>query len=269
MEDQDASQEGLSLKQRLLRGVGLPLWVIAAFYGANFLTSFVLGALYEAGLLSMDTASPLFVSIVAAIVYVLAMVIAIGVPFKARGSRTTKEELGLTRFPNWIDIALAPACLITYSVIAGILLVIVQGVVPGFDAEETQEIGFENLIHLYEYLFAFITLVIMAPVAEEVLMRGYLYGKLRKVMPAIGAVLISAVLFSLLHLGISEDPESGRLVFTQWNVVLNILPLGIILAILREKTGSIWAGIFLHMVKNGLAYYLLFINPDFLTTIGR
>jgi len=37
---------------------------------------------------------------------------------------------------------------------------------------------------------------------------------------------------------------------------------------LREVTGSIWAGTLLHMLKNGIAFYFLFVNPTLLNTIG-
>jgi membrane protease YdiL (CAAX protease family) len=97
-------------------------------------------------------------------------------------------------------------------------------------------------------------LIIVAPVAEEVLFRGYLYGKLRKSVPVWAAIGIVSVLFGSIH--------------GQWNVAIDVFALSIVLCVLREITGSIWAGILLHMVKNGLAFYILFINPAVLGTIG-
>ena len=210
----------------------------------------------------------IFMTSLTAAVFVLTFIIVVGSPYAFRGSRTTKQELGLVRPPDWYDLFWAPVSFVIYSLLAGILLMIVTNIFPGFDANEAQDIGFENLTAYYEYVLAFITLVIIAPVAEETLFRGYLYGKLRKYMPMVGAVLLSATLFALLHLNFGIDAESGEFMVSQWNVVLSILPLGIILAVLREKTGSIWASILLHAIKNGVAFYILFINPSILNTIG-
>ncbi|RYZ49901.1 MAG: CPBP family intramembrane metalloprotease, partial [Sphingobacteriales bacterium] len=47
----------------------------------------------------------------------------------------------------------------------------------------------------------------------------------------------------------------------QWNVAVDVFALSLILCSLREITGSIWAGVLLHMLKNGIAFYFLFIGP--------
>jgi len=254
-------------KQRLLSGAGLPLWVAAGFVLASMLASLIISLLYQVGLLNVTGDNPVFLSVVAALIYVLALLLVVGLPLKLRGDRTTKEELGIKRLPTWLDIVFAPAGFIVYMLLAGILLAAITALIPGFNPDEAQDVGFENLNKYYEYILAFTTLVIVAPIAEEVLVRGYLYGKLRKVLSAFSTILITAILFALLHLGIGST-EQGGFTVTQWNVALNILPLGIVLAVLRETTGSIWAGVLLHMLKNGVAFYFLFVNPSFLNTIG-
>ena len=91
------------------------------------------------------------------------------------------------------------------------------------------------------------TLVIVAPIAEEVLFRGYLYGKLKGYVPAIWAALATSLLFGIAHF--------------QWTVGIDVFILSMFLCGLRSLTGSIWAGILVHILKNALAYYILFINP--------
>ena len=233
---------------------GLPLWVLAGFILSQLAVATVVELLQVTGFSFESVNGSTLNAVVAAVVYTLTIVIVIGVPLLWRKIRTTREELGLSRLPDWFDIFLAPASFVVYMLLAGALLAAVTGLFPGFDAEEVQDVGFEDLSHSYEYALAFITLVIIAPVAEEVLLRGYLYGKLRKVSSLVTAMLISSLLFSVMHF--------------QWNVALNVLPLGIVLVVLREMTGSIWAGILLHMLKNGVAFYLLFVNPTLMNTIG-
>ncbi|HET8884113.1 MAG TPA: CPBP family intramembrane glutamic endopeptidase, partial [Candidatus Saccharimonadales bacterium] len=133
---------------------------------------------------------------------------------------------------------------------------------PGFNAAEPQEVGFDNLNRQYEYLLAFATLVIIAPIAEEVLFRGYLYGKLRKSVPIWAAMIAVSLLFGALHMQWNDGFLAGL------NVGIDVFVLSIVMCSLREVTGSIWAGILLHMLKNGLAFYFLFINPVLLNTIG-
>ncbi len=160
----------------------------------------------------------------------------------------------MTRLPSWADIALAPAGFVMYFLVSAVTMYAVTQLVPGFNPDEVQHVGFENLQQYFEYLLAFIILVIVAPLAEEILFRGYLYGKLRKAVPIWIAILITSALFGFIH---------GR-----WNVAIDVFILSIVMCGLRELTGSIWAGILLHMIKNGIAFYLLFINPSLLTTIG-
>ena len=79
-------------------------------------------------------------------------------------------------------------------------------------------------------------------------------GKLRKSMPVWAAIIITSLLFALVHF--------------QWNVALDTFALSIVLCLLRLVTKSLWAPILLHAMKNGLAFYLLFINPSLISTIG-
>lgn len=251
---QAPKEHPVSMRRRLLLALGLPAWVFFGFLVASLLVGLVLALLEQMNVIHSATDSAVLNATIAALVYVVTLVIVIGLPWKVRGIRTTKEELGLTRLPNWSDIAFAPIAFIIYMILAAVLLAAVSGAFPGFNADEAQDVGFEGIGQRYEYILAFVTLVIIAPIAEEVLVRGYLYGKLRKVTSVVVALLMSSLLFSAMHM--------------QWNVAINVLPLGIVMVLLRETTGSIWSGVVLHMIKNGLAFYLLFINPSFLTGLG-
>ena len=101
---------------------------------------------------------------------------------------------------------------------------------------------------------AFLTLVVIAPVAEETIFRGYLLGKLRKFVPVWLAILATSVLFGAVH--------------GAWNLAIDTFALSVVMSLLRQNTGSLWASILLHMTKNGIAFYILFINPAILHTLG-
>lgn len=208
----------------------------------------ILGVSFE------STNTALLNTITAAAIYGLSLLIVIGVPWLIRKHTTSKEEVGLARLPSWADIGLAPVGFVLYFLLTAGVLYVVTLIFPGFDSNQVQETGFGNLLQRYEYILAFLTLVVAAPIAEEVLFRGYLYGKLRKGAPMWLATLMTSVLFAAVH--------------GQWNVAVDVFSLSIVLCALREITGSIWAGTLLHMAKNGVAFYLLFINPSLLGILG-
>jgi membrane protease YdiL (CAAX protease family)/uncharacterized RDD family membrane protein YckC len=92
--------------------------------------------------------------------------------------------------------------------------------------------------------FSVLLIAIVAPFAEELFFRGLLYGGLRVRMPVLPAALLSGLVFGGLHVttGITTVPP---LVF-----------LGVALALLYEKTGSLWPPIIVHCVNNSLALAL-------------
>lgn len=240
------------LNWRLL--IALPLWVLIGFGVSQALLLGLVRALVALHV-PLDLLNPAVLNTAAAaFVYVLSIGIVVGVPWLVKKYRTTKEDVGLTRLPSWMDILLAPAGFAVYFLCSAVLVYAVGALFPGFNVNEAQSTGFSGISRSYEYMLAFATLVVIAPIAEEALFRGYLYGKLRKIIPVWVAIPLVSAIFGFVH--------------GQWNVAIDVFALSVILCILREITGSIWAGILLHMLKNGLAFYLLFINPVLLRTIG-
>ena len=94
-----------------------------------------------------------------------------------------------------------------------------------------------------------ISAILLAPLAEELLHRGLVFGALYSVHP-IAAYSISAAFFSLIHiLGYigQYTPLHLLLAFLQY------LPAGLILARSYEKSGSIFCPIVIHAAINTLA----------------
>jgi len=208
--------------------VVLALWVFASFFVAQLIVTITAKGLSVLGV-SFRAVDPTVLNFVfAACVYAVSLAVVIGIPWLVRRARTGREDLGLTRLPEWFDILLAPAGFIIYLLCSGVVMYAVTQWVPGFNATQQQDVGFSNLAKQYELLLAFVTLVIIAPVAEETLFRGYLYGKLRKSVPIWVAMLVTSALFGALH--------------GQWNVGIDVFMLSLVMCTLREITGSIWAG---------------------------
>lgn len=230
------------------------LLVVLGFGAAQAIVIATVMGLRLVGVSFHSVSENVFSSVLSVVIYGLTLLIVMGLPWWVRKYKTNLKDVGLARMLSWTDIGLAPAGFIIYFLTTAVVAYGVSQLIPGIDLSQAQDTGFSNISKNYEYTLAFITLIILAPVAEEVLFRGYLYGKLRKIIPIWAAILITSLLFGMIH--------------GQWNVGIDVFILSIVLCSLREVTGSIWAGILLHMMKNGLAFYILFINPSILHTIG-
>ena len=80
--------------------------------------------------------------------------------------------------------------------------------------------------------------VFIAPFCEEVFFRGFVLTGLLHRIPAGWAIVLSALLFATAHL----DPGSFAVLFI----------IGLALGILRWRTDSLWPGILLHAINNGV-----------------
>lgn len=95
----------------------------------------------------------------------------------------------------------------------------------------------------------FVTTVILAPLSEECIYRGLLFGQLR-LRSRWAAYTVSSLCFGLIHvLGFwgQYSPVSFLLALLQY------LPAGLLLAWSREKTQSILAPIVIHMIINAVS----------------
>lgn len=88
----------------------------------------------------------------------------------------------------------------------------------------------------YPFWLAIIVNAILIPILEEVVFRGYIFSRLGKAMPAVVAAVISSVVFGLCH---------GGLVWAIWAGVV-----GLIICVVRVKSGSIIPGIVFHIIMN-------------------
>ena len=227
--------------------IGLLAWTGISIIFSQFFVVFVLYLFLGKETLS----TPVWTTIMNALVYSLTLVLVLIVPplfLKKRKKWTSREELGLKELPTWTDIGLAPVGMIIYFILAT-LLTSLFSVFPFFNLKETQDVGYNFLNSGLDRTVAFIALCIIAPVAEEIIFRGFLYGKLRGKISGKFSLPLSVFLVSLLF-GILHG---------QWNVGVNVFAMSLVLCGLREITGTIYSGIILHILKNTIAFILLYI----------
>ena len=226
------------------------LWVIAI---SAFVFAVVVGVQFLLGLILAHTLpaeafdSPVTNTVFSVISYILAIIIIIILPpivFKNKLAEPSRESLGLKGLPTWTDIGLAPVGYVVSIILATGLTALFK-LLPWFNASEAQDLGYSPYLMGFDRGLAFVLLAIIAPIAEEIIFRGWLYGKLRIKIPKWLAILITSLLFGLIHL--------------QWNVGVTVFCMSVVMCTLREITGTIYAGMLVHMLSNGIAFFLVYV----------
>jgi len=88
--------------------------------------------------------------------------------------------------------------------------------------------------------------VIVAPICEEVVFRGYLYGVAKRYCGPVVAALASALIFSAAHASVAA--------------LLPLALFGLLLVWLYERTGSLWAPVAAHACFNAATVVVLMIQ---------
>ena len=108
--------------------------------------------------------------------------------------------------------------------------------------------------HPVEVGLQVVSVVVMAPIAEELLFRGILYNTIKHTGYPLAGMTISAALFALVH---------GSLA-----LMLPLFVMGFALAWVYEKSGSIIAPMMMHATFNAINFSLLKLTPIFAEKAG-
>lgn len=136
-----------------------------------------------------------------------------------------------------MGIVLAIACsALFYLVLDKCLDPVFESVFP--QSEQDYQETIQGLIK--SPITSLLQICIIAPIIEEVLMRGFVLGGLKKTYGVIGALLISALLFAMLHFNMVQT--------------LSAFVCGMILGLLYIKTNSIFCCIIAHCGYNLISY---------------
>lgn len=162
------------------------------------------------------------------------------------------QTVGLLR-PKWSYLGHAVVGYVAYFLLFVAIIAITRLLLP-VDIEQEQALGFQRDSDGPALAMAFISLVILPPIVEEIVFRGFFFGTLRANRAgAVSATIITSILFGALHLFGSAD---GSLL---WIAAIDTFILSVVLCYLRERTGSIWASVGVHAIKNAVVFVNLFI----------
>lgn len=80
---------------------------------------------------------------------------------------------------------------------------------------------------------------VATPILEELVFRGIVFARLRAQLPKFAAVVVSALLFAIVHFNIVQ--------------FLYALMIGVVLALLMDKAGHLYAAVTGHITANAIA----------------
>ena len=153
-------------------------------------------------------------------------------------------------------IPLAALSYIAFLPVLAFILLLLLWISSIFDYQPPQQALFKVFLQekrAWFLIYTTLMVVILGPIVEEIFFRGFSYNAIKKRYGVFWAMILTAVVFAGLH---------GSLFG-----FLPIMALGLLLAYLYEKTGSLIASFTIHILHNSLMLTLLFLARHFMNLV--
>lgn len=142
--------------------------------------------------------------------------------------------------------------------IGGYIIILIHNLILVSLGIDTQGEAILRLIQMLESPgWFFVVGILFAPFVEEIFFRGFLFQGFRQKYGWVGAMLVSSAIFAVAHL----DPAA----------LIPTYILGLLLAYLYHRSNSLWPGIILHFLVNGLSLCAAFaytrLPPEYLSRL--
>ena len=103
------------------------------------------------------------------------------------------------------------------------------------------------------FWLTFFMMALFGPFCEEFCFRGVVYRGYLKSGNVTGAVLLSSLLFGLMHMNFNQAPYA--------------FALGVAMAVLVEATGSLWSSVLMHVIFNAQSVLLMYFYQHFMPEV--
>jgi membrane protease YdiL (CAAX protease family) len=165
--------------------------------------------------------------------------------FCARRHHTSWTALGVRPTTAGVIVAMLPLS-VALLVANAILLVLTALVTGGARNPQGEALAPGGVLSTANFAWLLLLVAVVGPVVEELFFRGMLYRYLRARRSVAAAVLLSAALFAVVHV-----------------IPVLFAPLfmmGVALALVAERFGSIVPAIVLHGFNNAISLTLLYLS---------
>lgn len=156
----------------------------------------------------------------------------------------------LTRSNVGVGVGVGAAGIVASQIVGSLSAPLIRAVTHK-PVESPDQIRFEHPATVPLLALTAISVVLLAPLAEELFFRGFLFRGLRRWAGPGPALLMSATVFGLVHVQPPNWASSAL-------IVPPIFVLGIMLAAIVERRGSIVPSIAAHMTFNAFGFVVLF-----------
>jgi len=166
----------------------------------------------------------------------------------AAGRRGPLSALGLSRPPLMADAragVLGYGVFVALAVLAGALG---GGLLGDLYLPPAQQSALDMLYHSQgaaTYAIYLLLMCVIAPVLEETVFRGFIHSGLRSKLRPLPAIVAGSALFGAYHMTLALPAMAA------------VALVGALLAVLYERTGSLWPGILTHSLHNLLAFLVV------------
>jgi membrane protease YdiL (CAAX protease family) len=141
----------------------------------------------------------------------------------------------------WLGLMAAPGLFL--------LIALVEVGLRSLGVRQTQLESLEWLrsVPLWQFALVAFCTAVLAPIAEEIYFRGYVFRAYLEQKGPLQAYVLSSLLFAVAHLNLPA--------------LLPIFAVGLFLALLYHRTGSVVPGIIAHACNNAVAFTVLYFAP--------
>jgi len=115
-----------------------------------------------------------------------------------------------------------------------------------------ENVPIEELFKHRETALLFVAMaVLIAPLVEETLFRGYLYPLFARSFGVVPGIVLTGLAFGAMH---------GAQLGWAWSLVSMLILVGIVFTIVRARTGSVFASYLMHLGYNSLISFLALVG---------
>src|SRR5207302_836378 len=104
------------------------------------------------------------------------------------------------RRPEWMDPVFALAGFAAYFVAYIALLGVATHLFPLINVDQKQNLGFQDTSSTVSLTLTFLSLVILPPLVEETVFRGFVFSGLQSKLKPVVTALLTSALFASAHL---------------------------------------------------------------------
>ena len=203
------------------------------FLSIQLIVGWIVGLVWMAITKSQDTTAPMIITTTVA-----TGVVTIAIFLLARWTEVS---------PHWIRTR--PWVVLTWSVVAAM-----GALIPSMWLQEQMPELPNWMDNEFDMIltnrWGYLAIGLLAPLSEEIVLRGAILKELLKKFSPWVAIAISAVFFALIHFNPAQMPHAFL--------------IGLLLGWMYWRTGSILPGVAYHWANNSIAYifYNIYPNPD-------